>query len=102
MIYMRGQARDYDAWAELTGEDAWAWANALPDFIAHESHWRMDAGAGPEFARFHGRGGEWRVERQRLRWEILEAFAAACARGGHPAARGLQRRRQRGRRATSR
>jgi choline dehydrogenase len=84
MIYMRGQARDYDAWAELTGEDAWAWENALPDFMAHEGHWRMDAGASPEFARFHGRGGEWRVERQRLRWDILEAFAAACVEAGIP------------------
>ncbi len=82
MIYMRGQARDYDAWAELTGDDAWSWEHALPDFIAHESHWRMDAGADPEFARFHGAGGEWRVERQRLKWEILEAFAAACAEAG--------------------
>ena len=54
MIYMRGQARDYDAWAELTGEDAWSWANALPDFMAHESHWRMDAGGDADFARFHG------------------------------------------------
>jgi choline dehydrogenase len=41
MIYMRGQARDYDAWAEITGEPAWSWENALPDFIAHEDHWRM-------------------------------------------------------------
>jgi choline dehydrogenase len=85
MIYMRGQARDYDAWAELTGEEAWAWENALPDFKAHESHWRMDAGGDPEVARFHGRGGEVRVERQRLKWDILEAFAAACEEAGIPA-----------------
>ncbi len=84
MIYMRGQARDYDAWAELTGEDAWAWENALPDFRAHESHWRMDDGGDPEFARFHGRGGELRVERQRLRWEVLEAFVEACEEAGIP------------------
>ena len=98
MIYMRGQARDYDAWAELTGDDAWSWENALPDFIAHESHWRMDAGGDPGFARFHGGTGELRVERQRLRWDILEAFVAACVEAGIPRAGRLQRRRQRGRR----
>ena len=99
MIYMRGQARDYDAWAELTGDDAWSWANALPDFIAHESHWRLDAGgdAGLRAASTAARG-EWRVERQRLRWDILEAFVAACVEAGIPRAGRLQRRRQRGRR----
>ena len=69
MIYMRGQARDYDGWAELLGEPEWSWERALPDFVAHESHWRMDAGGDPDFARFHGRDGELRVERQRLRWD---------------------------------
>jgi choline dehydrogenase len=84
MIYMRGQARDYDAWAELTGDDSWSWQNALPDFIAHESHWRLDAGADPDFGRLHGGQGEWRVERQRLRWDILEAFVEACEQAGIP------------------
>ncbi len=84
MIYMRGQARDYDAWAELTGEDAWSWENVLPDFVAHESHWRLDAAVDANFARFHGANGELRVERQRLKWDILEAFAAACVEAGIP------------------
>ncbi|HET9978491.1 MAG TPA: GMC family oxidoreductase N-terminal domain-containing protein [Burkholderiaceae bacterium] len=78
MIYMRGQARDYDGWAAATGDDAWSWANALPDFIAHEDH---HAHGAP----FHGRGGEWRVERQRLHWELLDAFAAAAQEAGIPA-----------------
>jgi choline dehydrogenase len=84
MIYMRGQARDYDGWAEITGEPAWAWENVLPDFKAHESHWRLDDGADPEVAAFHGARGEWRVERQRLSWEILDAFAAAAVEAGIP------------------
>ncbi|MCB1371018.1 MAG: GMC family oxidoreductase N-terminal domain-containing protein, partial [Rhodobacteraceae bacterium] len=58
MIYMRGQARDYDAWAELTGEADWAWSSVLPDFIAHESHWRAGPGADPAFNRLHGADGE--------------------------------------------
>src|SRR5690606_12132114 len=44
MIYMRGQARDYDAWAELTGDAAWSWQNCLPDFMRHEDHYRLDGG----------------------------------------------------------
>jgi choline dehydrogenase len=84
MIYMRGQARDYDGWAALTGEPAWSWENCLPDFVAHESHWRLDAGDDPDFARFHGRNGELRVERPRVQWEILEAFTAACVEAGIP------------------
>ena len=89
MIYMRGQRRDYDHWAELTGDDAWTWDQCLPDFIAHEDHCRLDAGADPtnrdgsRFADHHGHGGEWRVEKQRLRWDILESFADACVEAGH-------------------
>ncbi len=88
MIYMRGQARDYDGWAALTGEDGWSWANLLPDFKAHEDHYRLDNGADPlqggnqRFSDFHGNGGEWRIEKQRLRWDILDAFAEAAAQAG--------------------
>jgi len=84
MLYVRGQARDFDAWAELTGEDAWSWENALPDFLAHESNWRLDGASDAEAARFHGQAGELRVERQRLRFPVLEAFAAACTEAGIP------------------
>jgi choline dehydrogenase len=84
MIYMRGQARDYDAWAEITGEPDWAWEKVLPDFIRHEDHWRLAAGADEDFRRFHGQGGEWRVERQRLRWDLLDSFAEACVAAGIP------------------
>jgi choline dehydrogenase len=88
MIYMRGQARDYDGWARLTGDDAWTWENSLPDFKAHENHYRLDNGADPKtashgrFSDLHGHGGEWRIEKQRLRWEILDAFAAAANEAG--------------------
>ena len=47
MIYMRGQARDYDGWAALTGEHDWNWANSLADFKAHEDYLRLDRGADP-------------------------------------------------------
>jgi choline dehydrogenase len=87
MIYMRGQSWNYEAWARLTADDDWTWANCLPDFKAHEDHYRLDDGVdGHEaFAKLHGVGGEWRVEKQRLRWDILDAFALAAQQAGVPA-----------------
>ena len=102
MIYMRGQARDYDQWAQLTGDDAWTWDNALPYFKLHEDHYK---GAGPlhgahgvqpelladastpyrQQLRQRQAGGEWRVEKQRLRWDVLDAFASAAQQAGLPA-----------------
>ena len=78
MIYMRGQARDYDHWAQLTGDASWTWDNVLPHFKKHEDHYKgADA--------MHGAGGEWRVDKQRLRWDILDAFAQAAQQAGIPA-----------------
>jgi choline dehydrogenase len=88
MIYMRGQSRDYDQWAALTGDPAWRWDACLPYFKRHEDHYRAAAVAGsapdPQVAAYHGAGGEWRVERQRLRWDILDAFALAAQQAGLP------------------
>jgi choline dehydrogenase len=78
MIYMRGQARDYDGWADATGDDRWRWEACLPYFKRHEDHHR---GADEK----HGAGGEWRVERQRLRWDILDAVVLAAQQAGIPA-----------------
>ena len=77
MIYMRGQSRDYEHWADLTGDDGWRWQNVLPAFKKHEDHYLgVDE--------MHGAGGEWRVEKQRLRWDILDAFAEAAVQAGVP------------------
>ena len=86
MIYMRGQSRDYDQWAQLAGDDGWRWDACLPYFKRHEDHWRLDGREKDEaFAALHGHGGEWRVEKQRLRWDILDAFAKAAQEAGVPA-----------------
>ncbi|OHX14200.1 GMC family oxidoreductase [Chromobacterium sphagni] len=74
MIYMRGQAADYDHW-EALGNPGWGWRDVLPHFIAMEDHFDPSR-------RLHGHGGEWRVEKQRLSWEILDAFRAAAAEQG--------------------
>ncbi len=77
MLYLRGQARDYDEWAQLTGDSGWAWQNVLPIFMKVEDHWR---GADEK----HGQGGEWRVEPVKLRWDVLESFRAAANEAGIP------------------
>jgi choline dehydrogenase len=77
MIYMRGQKRDYDSWAQAVGDASWTWDNCLPYFKKHEDYYK-----GADAA--HGAGGEWRVERQRLRWDILDAFAQAAQQAGVP------------------
>ena len=76
MIYMRGQSRDYDLWRQM-GNAGWGWDDILPLFKRHEDFHR---GADD----LHGAGGEWRIESQRLSWEILDAFRAACAEVGIP------------------
>jgi choline dehydrogenase len=76
MIYMRGQARDYDGWRDL-GNAGWGWNDVLPYFKTHEDFF---AGADDD----HGAGGELRVERQRLHWPILDVFRDACVEAGIP------------------
>ena len=76
MIYMRGQARDYDLWRQL-GCDGWGWDDVLPYFKKSEDHYR---GADD----LHGAGGEWRVEKSRVRWAVLDAFQKAAEEAGIP------------------
>jgi choline dehydrogenase len=74
MIYMRGQAADYDHWRQL-GLTGWGWDDVLPWFKRHEDHFLGDSAS-------HAAGGELRVEEQRLSWDLLEAFRSAAAQAG--------------------
>jgi len=74
MVYMRGQAGDYDHWRQL-GLSGWSWEDVLPYFKKHEDHF-----LGPN--EYHATGGEWRVEFPRLRWDILDAWREAAAQYG--------------------
>ncbi len=76
MLYLRGQAQDYDTWRQL-GNTGWGWDDVLPYFKKSEDHF---AGADD----MHGEGGEWKVRRPRLRWDILDAFAEAATQAGVP------------------
>jgi choline dehydrogenase len=74
MIYMRGQAADYDHWRQL-GLAGWGWDDVLPFFKRHEDHV-----LGPSEA--HAVGGELRIEAPRVRWDILDAFRDAAKEAG--------------------
>ena len=102
MIYMRGQSRDYERWADTTGDAQWSWDSSLPYFKLHEDHYKGAnalhgaRGTAPELMqdastpyrallRHHNAGGEWRIDKQRLRWDVLDAFAKAAVQAGIPA-----------------
>lgn len=76
MIYMRGQAQDFDGWRQL-GNQGWAWDDVLPYFVKSEQHFAPEAG-------IHGGAGEWRVEEPRIHWPILDAVRDAAAEIGIP------------------
>ena len=88
MIYMRGQAADYDGWRQL-GLSGWGWDDVLP---------YLPEARGPRRRRTPSiaAGGEWRVEHPRMRWDILDAVREAAAAIGIRQDRRLQHRRQRG------
>src|ERR1700741_1092901 len=71
MIYMRGQAQDYDSWRDA-GLPGWGWQDVLPYFLKHQNHVRPPN-------EFHRAGGEWSVDFPRMRWEILDAVQDAAA-----------------------
>ena len=76
MIYMRGQSKDYDHWRQL-GNVGWGWDDVLPYFIKTEDNF-----SGSD--EFHGKGGEWRVDEQRLHWDVLDDFRRAAVEAGIP------------------
>jgi len=74
MIYMRGQAADYDHWRQL-GLAGWGWDDVLPYFMRHENHFMGASDA-------HSVGGELRIEAPRVRWDLLDAFRRAAEQAG--------------------
>ena len=76
MIYMRGQAADYDGWRQQ-GLEGWGWDDVLPVFKSHEDHFLGED-------EHHGAGGEWKVDEPRVRWKLLDHFAEAAGETGIP------------------
>jgi choline dehydrogenase len=77
MIYMRGQAGDYESWVQATGDDSWSWENALKRYKSFEDYHSAEN-------EWHGKGGEWTVSKQRLRWPIMDRFKDAAVQVGIP------------------
>jgi choline dehydrogenase-like flavoprotein len=76
MVYMRGQAADYDHWRQL-GMTGWGWDDVLPVFKKQSNHFLGDS-------EHHSTSGEWRVERPRVKFDILEAVRDAAEQRGIP------------------
>jgi choline dehydrogenase-like flavoprotein len=76
MISMRGQAADYDHWRQL-GLTGWGWDDVRPVFRRLDNHFLGET-------EHHGATGEWRVERPRVRWDVLDAVARAANEMGIP------------------
>jgi choline dehydrogenase len=76
MIYMRGQAVDYDRWRQA-GNPGWGWEDVLPYFRRSEHHYDIADD-------LHGDTGELHIARQRLNWPILDAVAEAAQEMGLP------------------
>src|SRR5262245_7573463 len=76
MIYIRGQAADYDHWRQL-GLDGWGWDDVLPLFKKHE-----DFFGGAD--NVHGAGGELRVDPPRVAWPVLDVVQQAAIEAGIP------------------
>jgi choline dehydrogenase len=76
MIYQRGQAADYDGWRQR-GLEGWGWDDVLPLFKRQEDHFDGES-------QLHGAGGEWKVNKPRISWEILDSFIAAAEQAGIP------------------
>jgi len=74
MIYMRGQAADYDHWRQL-GLTGWGWSDVLPLFRKQTDHFLGES-------EHHGTGGEWRIEAPRVQWALLDAFRKAAEQYG--------------------
>jgi choline dehydrogenase len=77
MCYIRGAARDYDEWADATGDSRWSWSNALKYFRKAEANERgADA--------WHGDSGPLSVSNLRHHNPLSEIFIEAAAAAGHP------------------
>ncbi len=77
MIYVRGQAADFDRWRQL-GCEGWGFSDVLPYFRRAEDQER----GGDDW---HGEGGPLSVSDSRARHPLSDAFIEAAVQAGIPA-----------------
>ena len=78
LLYVRGQAQDYDHWAQL-GCRGWSWDDVLPHFMRSET-WH--GGDGTSDVR--GTDGPLSVQTSRLKREIVDRWVDAAVAAGYP------------------
>ena len=81
MVYVRGNARDYDRWRD-SGAEGWGFADVLPYFKRMEC-WH-DGGHGGDAA-WRGTQGPLHVSRGRMENPLTRAFIEAGVQAGYPA-----------------
>lgn len=77
MIYIRGNALDYEKWARYEGLDSWDYANCLPYFKRFES--RLQGADG-----YHGVGGPLYLTTPKCDNPLFDAFFQAVQQAGYP------------------
>lgn len=75
MIYIRGNAADYDAWRDAYGATGWGYDDVLPYFKRAESNSRMGG-------RYHGVSGPLVVEDRRYTHELSTAWVESAVAAG--------------------
>ncbi len=78
LLYVRGQAQDYDDWADA-GNEGWGWNDVAPLFA------RSETWAG-EPSKLRGTSGELQVQESPLTREIVDAWIEAAVEAGYPRA----------------
>jgi choline dehydrogenase len=77
LVYMRGQASDYDSWSAL-GNEGWSYADVLPYFKRSETN--ENGGDG-----YRGHDGPLRTSNLRSRHSLADKFVQAAIATGLPA-----------------
>ena len=78
MLYLRGQARDYDEWAQLTGDSGWSWQQRAAGLHAESRT------TGAARTRSTARAASGASRRRALRWEISTPSATRRSRRASP------------------
>ena len=76
MLYVRGQAQDYNGWAQL-GNKGWSWKEVLPYFIKSEN---WEGAPSP----WRGKGGPLNTRDLYEKGQVPEAIITAATESGYP------------------
>ena len=77
MVYIRGQAEDYDSWDEALGGAGWSYEDLLPHFIRQEGNDHLGKP-------YHGVGGPLKVSHLGQHSAMSRAFVQALQEKGVP------------------